>query len=318
MTRGINLEKKSQVEYFGRTLMELGETNPDIVVLDADVSLSTKTSFFQERFPDRFIQVGISEQDMIGVSAGLALSGKRPVAAAFAMFLVGRGWEQICNSVARQNLDVLIAGTHSGLSPAADGESHQSISDIALMRVLPNMKVVVPCDASATAAATKALLRSKGPAYLRMSRGSVPVVYPDDYEIKIGKAEVLREGADVTIVAAGSMVSISLESAETLKEKGVSARVIDMHTVKPLDTETLTCAAMETGAIVTAEEHSVIGGLGGAVTEFLSEKRPTPVRKVGINDRFGQSSRSYQALLEEYGLTTRAVVEAAEAVIKQR
>jgi transketolase len=312
------LEQKSQVEYFGRTLVEQGEIYPDIVALDADVSASTKTSYFQDRFPDRFIEVGISEQDLIGISAGLALSGKRPVPAAFTNFIIGRGWEQIYNSVARQNLNVLIVGTHSGLSPAADGESHQCIGDIALMRVLPNMKVVVPADASATAAAAKSLLRSNGPSYLRLVRGSVPVVYPDEYEIKIGKAEVVHEGSDVSIIAAGHMVSISINAANILKEKGVAAKVIDMHTIKPLDIEALTRAAKETGAVVTVEEHSVIGGLGGAVSEFLSETNPVPVKKIGIQDRFGQSSRSYQALLEEYGLTSEAVVKAAESVVKKR
>jgi transketolase len=312
------VEQKSQVEYFGRTLVEQGEIYPDIVALDADVSASTKTSYFQDRFPDRFIQVGISEQDLIGISAGLALSGKRPVPAAFTNFIIGRGWEQIYNSVARQKLNVLIVGTHSGLSPAADGESHQCISDIALMRVLPNMRVVVPADASAAATSTKSLLRSNGPSYLRLVRGAVPVVYPDNYELNIGKAEIIKEGSDVTIVATGHMVSVSIGAADTLKERGISAKVIDMHTIKPLDKEALTLAAHETGAIVTVEEHNIIGGLGGAVAEYLSEENPVPVLKIGIRDRFGQSSRSYHALLEEYGLTSETVVKAAESLQNRR
>ncbi len=312
------MEQRSQVEYFGQALLELGATNPDLVVLDVDVSASTKTTFFGERYPERFIQVGISEQDVIGVAAGLAASGKVPVAAGFATFIAGRGWEQIMNTVARQRLNVKIVATHSGLSPAADGESHQSIGDIALMRVLPGMKVVVPADASAAASATRSLIADRGPSYLRLVRGSTPIVYPDEHELKIGESEALRDGSDVTLVACGVMVPKALNAAETLKEEGVIAGVLDMHTLKPLDEEAMIRSARETGAIVTAEEHSIIGGLGSAVAEVLAENHPTPLRRVGIRDRFGESSRSYSELQEAMGLTPQAIVEAAHAAMKMK
>ncbi|MCW4048133.1 MAG: transketolase family protein [Candidatus Bathyarchaeota archaeon] len=312
------MQLKSQVDYFGRALLEKGTANPDIVVLDADVSASTKTSYFQESYPERFIEVGISEQDMIGIAAGLSLSGKIPVAAAFATFIVGRAWEQVANTVARQSLNVKIVGTHSGLTPSADGESHQSIADIAVTRVLPNMVVEVPADAAAAGWATRELLDRKGPVYLRLGRGSFPMIYPDDIELEVGRAETLLDGDDVTIVSTGSMVHVALSAAETLMEEGLSSRVLDMHTIKPLDCDALEKAASETGCIVTVEEHSVIGGLGGAVTEAVSERKPVPISRVGIKDRFGQSSRNYQALLERYGLTPEAVAGAARKVVESK
>jgi transketolase len=312
------VQLRSQVEYFGRALLERGASNPNIVVLDSDVSASTKTSYFQESFPDRFIEVGISEQDIIGMSAGLALTGKIPVAAAFATFIVGRAWEQIANTVARQNLNVKIVGTHSGLSPSADGESHQSIADIALMRVLPNMLVECPADAAAAGSTTKSLIDHRGPVYLRLIRGNSPVVYPDGFEIKIGVAQTLNEGEDVTIIAAGNMVAVALDASKVLEEENVSVNVIDMHTIKPLDHSTINEAALRTGAIITLEEHSIIGGLGGAIAEAVSESNPVPVLRIGVKDRFGQSSRNYQALLERYGLTSESVVMAARKILKER
>ena len=288
------------------------------MVLDSDVSASTKTSYFQESFPDRFIEVGISEQDIIGVSAGLALSGKIPVAAAFANFIVGRAWEQIANTVARQNLNVKIVGTHSGLSPSADGESHQSIADIALMRVLPNMLVECPADAAAAGNAIRSLLDRKGPAYLRLIRGSSPVVYPDDCELEIGKVKILNEGEDATIMAAGGMVSIALDAANVLEKEGISINILDVHTIKPLDNSAIIKSARRTGAIITVEEHSVIGGLGGAVAEVVSESAPVPILRIGVRDRFGQSSRNYQALLKHYGLTSEAVVAATKKMMKEK
>jgi transketolase len=306
------------VEYFGRALVEKGATDPGLVVLDADVSASTKTGFFKEAYPDRFIQVGISEQDMVGVASGLAVSGKTPVAAAFATFIVGRAWEQVLNTVARQSLNVKLVGTHSGLSPSADGESHQSISDIATMRVIPNLSVLVPADAASAGRLTVGMLDHVGPVYMRLSRGATPAVYPDDVELCIGRAKTVAEGSDVTIIATGNMVHVALQAAETLHRDGVEARVLDIHTVKPMDGSAVIRAAEETGAVVTVEEHSVIGGLGGAVSEVLSESIPTPLRRVGVMDRFGLSSRSYQRLLQMYGLTPDAVAEAARRVLEAK
>ena len=312
------MQLKAQVEYFGRVLVEKGATDPDLVVLDADVSVSTKTSFFQETYPERFIQVGISEQDLVGVASGLAVSVKTPVAAAFATFIVGRAWDQLFNTVARQNLNVKIVGTHSGLSPCADGESHQAIADIAAVRVIPHFSVVVPADAPAAGCLTGEMIDRRGPVYLRLSRGATPTVYPDDIDLRIGRAETISEGSDVALIAAGNMVHIALKAAESLQEESVEAKVVDMHTVKPLDQSAVIESAKETGAIVTVEEHSVLGGLGGAVSEILSENYPTPLIRVGVMDRFGMTSRNYQRLLERYGLTPAAVAEAASKVLEAK
>lgn len=310
------MQLRSMVEYFGRALVERGATDPGLVVLDADVSESTKTGFFKEAYPDRFIQVGISEQDLVGVASGLAVSGKTPVAAAFATFIVGRAWEQVLNTVARQSLNVKLVGTHSGLSPSADGESHQSIADIATMRVIPRLSVLVPADAASAGRLTGEMIDHLGPVYMRLSRGTTPTVYPDDVELSIGRAETLSDGSDVAVIAAGNMVHVALQAAETLRRDGVEAKVLDMHTIKPMDSSVVIRSARETGAVVTVEEHSVIGGLGGAVSELLSENHPTPLRRVGVMDRFGLSSRSYQRLLEKYGLTPEAVAEAARQVLE--
>jgi len=308
----------AQVEYFGKALVELGAKHSDLVVLDADVSASTKTAYFEERFPKRFIQTGISEQDMIGIASGLALSGKTPVAAAFAIFLVGRGWEQILNSIARQRLNVKIVGTHSGLSPSADGASHQALGDVALMRVIPNMTIVVPADAPQTAMAITDLVESYGPAYLRLRRGSTPTVYSDDLDYNLGEAITLRDGSDVSIICNGTMVHMALQAAENLQKEGVDSQVIDMHTVKPLDQDAVINAARKTGAVVTAEEHNILGGLGGAVAECLSESKPTPLMRVGVADRYGASSRSYSELLDAMGLTPEAIRKAVHTVIGRK
>ena len=306
------------LEYFGKALVELGEGNEDLVVLDPDVSPSTKTHYFAERFPDRFLKVGISEQDMIGIAAGLAASGKVPVACGFAFFTAGRAWDQIANSVALPNLNVKIVATHSGLSPYADGGSHQSFGDVALMRVLPNMNVVVPADAIDTVKALEAILRIRGPAYLRLGRGTTPQVHEEDSNFTFGKASLIRDGADATIIANGVMVAVSIEAAGSLAEDGVDVRVVDMHTVKPIDEKSILGAARETGAIVTAEEHSVLGGLGGAVSEVLSQRIPTPVQMVGISDRFGESSRDYWSLLARHGLTAERVAEAVHRALEMK
>jgi transketolase len=308
----------SQVESFGKALLSLGLEREDLVVIDPDVSDSTKTAYFAERFPERFIRVGISEQDMIGIAAGLAASGKTPVACGFAMFTSGRAWEQVANSVARSNLNVKVVGTHGGLSPSADGASHQAFGDVALMRVIPNMKIVVPADAPEAEEAIRTLVKWYGPSYLRLGRGSSPVVYDDGCDFTLGEATVLREGTDATIMANGIMVSKALIAVDKLAVEGIDVGVLDVHTVKPIDEARVDRAATETGAIVVAEEHSVIGGLGSAVAEVLAESRPVPVVRVGIRDRFGDSSRSYEDLLRKYGLTPEGVLEAVRASIVLR
>jgi len=307
-----------QVDYLGNALVELGSRHNDLVVLDADVSASTKTSYYEERFPKRFIQTGISEQDMIGIAAGLALSGKTAVAAAFANFLIGRGWEQIMNSVSRQRLNVKIVGTHAGLSSSSDGTSHQALGDVALMRVIPNMTVVVPSDASQAGNAITELVESYGPAYLRLRRGPTPVVYKDDAEYTVGESITIRDGSDTTVICNGSMVAMALDAAEKLLNYEVNIRVIDMHTIKPLDRNAIIKAASETGAIVTAEEHNINGGLGSAVAECLSEEKPTIMKRVGVPDRFGASSRNYTDLMNYLGLTPDGIVNAVRDVIKRR
>ena len=310
--------RASQTDHVGRALLTLGVEHEALVVLDPDVSASTKTTYFAERFPERFVRVGISEQDMIGISAGLAASGKIPVACGFAVFVTGRAWEQVANSVARPGLNVKIVGTHGGLSPCADGASHQAVVDVALMRALPNMRVAVPADAPGAVQALRALVDSHGPAYLRLGRGDSPVVYDEERDLTLGEAETLREGSDATIIADGAMVSKALQAAELLKAERLEARVLDMHTIKPLDRAAVERAARETGAIVTAEEHSIIGGLGSAVAEALAESRPTPMGRVGIRDRFGESSRSYDDLMEKLGLTPGAIADAVLEVVGRR
>ncbi|MDP6458156.1 MAG: transketolase family protein [Candidatus Bathyarchaeota archaeon] len=312
------MEQSSQLESFGRTLVELGREREDIVVLDPDVASSTKTTYFAETFPSRFIRVGISEQDMLGIAAGLAASGKTPVAVGFAMFIIGRGFEQIANSIARQGLNAKIVGTHAGLSPHADGESHQMYGDVALMRTIPNIRVVVPGDAPSAVEALKDAMDYRGQVYLRLMRGLTPTVYGEDIDFEMGRANVLRDGSDATIVANGIMLSLALTAAERLIGEEIDVRVIDMHTVKPLDAGAIERAARETGAIVTAEEHSIIGGLGSAVAEILVETIPTPMERIGIKDHFGESSRSYPELLSHVGLTSDTIAEAVRRIIERK
>ncbi|ACS34101.1 transketolase family protein [Thermococcus gammatolerans] len=299
-------------EAFGRALVELGKENEKIVVVDADVKSSTKTVYFERAFPERFVQVGISEQDMVSTAAGLAIAGKIPVVSAFAAFLM-RAWEQIRNTVARDNLNVKLIPTHSGFSDHMDGSSHQCLEDIALMRVLPNMTVVVPADAPSVPVLLKEVVEHEGPVYMRLGRDHAPRVY-ERPELELGRASVLREGSDVLLVANGVMVSVALEVAKALEERNVEAGVIDMHTVKPLDEKTLVRMARKVNTVITMEEHSVYGGLGGAVAEVLSERLPRRVIRIGTTD-FGRSSRDYFALLKRYGLTADAVVRRIEGVI---
>jgi transketolase len=287
---------------YGEALLELGNLRKDIVVLDADLSGSTKTGKFARAFPDRFYNIGISEQDLIGTASGLSLTGKLPFASTFAVFETGRAWEQIRQTVCYSNLNVKLVATHSGITVGEDGASHQSLEDVALMRVLPNMTVIVPADALETKQVIHAVADYQGPVYVRLGRAKVPVIMPDGYAFQRGKSFIFRLGKDATIVAMGIMVSISLEAAKLLDAEGIDVGVINMSTVKPLDTEALAKAASSCRLIVTAEEHSIIGGLGSAVSEFLSETIPTKVLRMGIRDDFGCSG-SPDELLQLYGLT---------------
>ncbi|MBC2852922.1 MAG: transketolase family protein [Cetobacterium somerae] len=304
--------KKSTRQAYGEALVELGRQNNNIVVLDADLTKSTKTNLFQEAFPERHINVGIAEADLIGTAAGLATCGKIPFASTFAMFAAGRAFEQIRNTVAYPKLNVKIAPTHAGISVGEDGGSHQSVEDISLMRSIPGMVVLSPADATETKKMIFAAAEYNGPVYIRMGRLDVPVLFDDSYDFQIGVANTIKEGTDVTILATGLMTARALEAAEKLQAEGVSVRVINVGTIKPLDGETVLKAAQETKFIVTAEEHSVIGGLGSAVSEFLSETHPTLVKKVGIYDVFGQSGKA-EELLEKYELTATKLI----SVIKE-
>ncbi|MGL5970956.1 MAG: transketolase family protein [Cetobacterium sp.] len=299
--------KKSTRQAYGEALVELGKKNKNIVVLDADLTKSTKTNLFQEEFPERHINVGIAEADLIGTAAGLATCGKIPFASTFAMFAAGRAFEQIRNTVAYPKLNVKIAPTHAGISVGEDGGSHQSIEDISLMRSIPGMVVLSPADATETKKMIFAAAEYDGPVYIRMGRLDVPVLFDESYDFQIGLANTIKEGTDVSILATGLMTAKALEAAEKLSAEGISVRVINVGTIKPLDGETVLKAAKETKFLVTAEEHSVIGGLGSAVSEFLCETHPTLVKKVGIYDKFGQSGKGDE-LLEKYELTAEKLV----------
>ncbi len=300
--------KKSTRQGYGEALVELGSINENVIVLDADLTKSTKTSMFQNKFPERHINVGISEADLIGTAAGIATTGKIAFASTFAIFAAGRGFEQIRNSVAYPKLNVKIAPTHAGISVGEDGGSHQAIEDIALMRSIPGMVVLSPADATETKKMVFAAAEYEGPVYLRMGRLDTEVLFDEaTYEFQIGIINTLKEGTDVTIAATGLMVEKALEACELLKKDNISARVLNVGTIKPLDGETILKAAQETQFIVTAEEHSVIGGLGSAISEFLSETHPTLVKKVGIYDKFGQSGKG-EELLEKYNLTAEKIV----------
>jgi len=300
---------------YGETLAKLGHEDPRIVVLTADLAGSTKTSLFAKEHPDRFYNMGVAEANMIGAAAGLAMTGHRPFASTFAMFATGKVWEQIRQVVAYPSVPVRIVATHAGLTVGEDGASHQMLEDIANMRVLPNMKVIVPADAIETASAIRFVAgHDDGPVYVRLSRAPFPVIHDEGTAFRLGKAEVLGEGGDVTIVACGIMVSVAIEARERLAETGISAEVINASTIKPLDRETILASAAKTGAVVTAEEHQITNGLGSAVCELLSEERPTRVIRVGVDDRFGQSGNA-DALLAHYGLDVDGVVMAARQVL---
>ena len=307
-------EKIATRESYGKTLAALGDTY-DFVVLDADLAGATKTSYFKKKFPDRFFDCGIAEGNMMSVAAGIAATGKPVFASSFAMFAAGRAFEQVRNSIGYPHLNVKIGATHAGITVGEDGATHQCLEDFALMRSIPGMTVINPADDVEAAAAIKAALEMNGPVYMRFGRYAVPVINDNaEYKFEIGKGIQLRDGKDVTIVATGVMVYMALEAAETLAAEGISARVINIHTIKPLDNEILAKAAKETGAIVTAEEHNILGGLGSAVAESVSESCPVPVLRVGTEDEYGHSGK-VPPLLEMYGLTPANIAEKARKAI---
>lgn len=302
---------------YGKALVALGRDYPDLVVLDADLSTATMTNGFAKEYPQRFFDVGIAECDMVGIAAGLATCGKKPFVNSFAMFSAGRAFEQVRNSVAYPRLNVKIVGSHGGLSVGEDGATHQCCEDFATMRSIPGMVVCCPCDGNEMTAAVKALLDYEGPAYLRLGRLAVDTVTDaiPGYHFELGKGVKLREGSDVTVIAVGLMVQKALAAAETLDAEGISVRVIDMHTVKPLDEELVVKAAQETGCIVTTEEHNIVGGLGEAVCACVSERCPVPVLRHGVKDVFGRSGKAEQ-VLEHYGLTADGIADKVREALK--
>ncbi|WP_346964333.1 transketolase family protein [Clostridium paraputrificum] len=303
-------------EAYGKALAALANTNENVVVLDADLSKSTKTADFKAVAPERFFNMGIAEGNMMGVAAGLSTCGKVPFVSTFAMFAAGRAFEQIRNSICYPKLNVKVCATHAGLTVGEDGASHQAIEDISLMRSVPNMVVINPADDIETEAAIKAVAEMEGPCYVRLGRMAVSRVNDEtNYNFVIGKGITLAEGNDVAIIATGIMVEAALEAKEELAKEGINTRVINIHTIKPIDEELIIKAAKETGVIVTAEEHSVIGGLGSAVAEVVSENCPVPVLRVGVKDIFGESGKPNE-LLEKYGLTTSDIVNKVKEVIK--
>ena len=300
---------------YGKALVKLGEVNDDVVVLDADLSKSTKTNDFYKAYPDRFFNMGIAEQNLVGAACGFATAGKIPFASTFAMFATGRAFEVIRNSACYPKLNVKVCATHAGITVGEDGGSHQSIEDISLMRSIPNMTVLVPADGIEAEKMIFAAAEFNGPMYVRLGRSAVPTLFEEDYNFEIGKGVVLRDGNDATIIACGIMVNEALIAADMLKDEGIFVRVINMSTIKPIDKELIIKAAQETKAIITAEEHSIIGGLGSAVSEVVCENHPVVVKKVGINDSFGESGTPAE-LLEKYELTAKHIVAKVKEAIQ--
>ncbi|MGP1442103.1 MAG: transketolase family protein [Anaerovoracaceae bacterium] len=301
------MKKISTRKAYGKALVELGKKNENIVVFDADLSKSTMTADFGKEFPDRFFNAGIAEANMMGMAAGMAMSGKVAFASTFAMFAAGRAYEIIRNSIAYPDANVKICATHAGITVGEDGASHQCIEDLALMRVIPGMTVIHPADATSTSKLIEQVAEMDGPCYVRLGRLDIPVIYDKNANIEIGKGVIVREGDDHTVIACGLMVNEALTAAEKLEKEGISVRVIDMHTIKPLDSDIIITAAKETGSIITAEEHSVIGGLGSAVAEVLSQNYPVRMKMIGIRDRFGQSGKP-ALLMEEYNITSNDII----------
>lgn len=299
---------KATRESYGEALVNLGEKYKDIVVLDADLSEATKTIEFKNKFPDRFFDMGIAEQDLMGTAAGLALGGKIPFASTFAIFATGRAYDQIRNSICYSNLNVKIAATHAGITVGEDGASHQALEDIALMRVIPNLTVLSPSDDAETKYLLEEAVKYDGPVYIRLARPKTESIYEEGTKFEIGKAVCHGEGIDATIIATGVTVTEALKAQKELKENGIDIRVVDMHTIKPIDKEAIIKAAKETNKIITVEDHNIIGGLGSAVCEVLSESYPTKVTRLGINDEFGQSGK-WDELMEHYGITKERIIE---------
>ncbi|KGP77092.1 transketolase [Desulfosporosinus sp. Tol-M] len=310
-------DKMATRDAYGQALLILGAENPKVVVLDADLSKSTKTADFAKKYPERFFNMGIAEANLLGTAAGLAAAGKIPFASTFAIFAVGRAFEQIRNSIAYPKLNVKIAATHAGITVGEDGGSHQAVEDMAIMRAVPNMVVLVPADGEETRQVILAAAKYNGPVYIRMGRLAVPLLFGEDYHFEIGKANVLQEGTDAAIMANGLMVSTALEAAGELAAEGINVSVVNVASVKPLDEETIVRIAKQTKAVVTAEEHNIIGGLGSAIAEVLGEKLPTPMVRVGIKDLFGESGHP-QELLEKYGLTKKDLIKAVHEVIAKK
>jgi transketolase len=309
--------KKATRYGFGEGLVALGEKNPKIFVLGADTAGSVAINIFQERFPERFANVGVAEQNLLGIAAGLAVAGWIPYAATYSVFATGRPWEQIRTTICYSNLNVKIGGSHAGVMVGPDGATHQALEEIAIMRCLPKMTVIVPCDVVETKKATIASADIQGPVFIRFGRENVPVHTKEDTPFKVGRAEVFRKGSDVAILACGAMVYEALVAAETLEKKGISARVVNVHTIKPIDEKTIIEAAKECGAIVTAEEHQLFGGFGSAVSEVLVQHMPVPVEMVGVHDTFGESGNAMD-LMTKYHLTNTDITAAVEKVLKRK
>ncbi|MGI6452532.1 MAG: transketolase family protein [Syntrophomonadaceae bacterium] len=310
------MQKQATRDAYGQALLELGATKENVVVLDADLSKSTKTADFAREFPERFINAGIAEQNMIGMAAGLATAGKVVFASSFAVFAAGRAFEPIRNSLAYSQLNVKVCASHAGITVGEDGGSHQAIEDISLMRSIPNMCVVVPSDGTSTRAAVAKIYDCPGPVYLRLGRPAVPIIYDDCQDFTIGRGIELRQGKDLTLIACGIMVGKCLEAAQELSKQGIEVSVVDMHTIKPIDKDLIIKKAQETGAIITVEEHSIIGGLGSAICEVVSEYYPVPVRRMGIADVFGQSG-SPDELLDYYNLNVSNIIHNVHNLLKK-
>ena len=310
-------EEVSMREVYGSTLVELGKENKDVVVLDADLSPSTMTKYFAKEFPERFFDCGIAEQNMVGIAAGLASSGKIPFASTFAVFIPGRSFDQIRVSIAQPLLNVKLVATHGGISVGEDGSSHQAVEDLSLITSLPGFSVIVPADAIETAQAVRTAASGFGPFYIRLARLKVPLVYTDDYRFELGKAVVMRDGKDVTVIAIGILVAAALEAAEDLKKEGIDCCVLNMPTIKPIDEATIIKAATDTGAIVTAEEHLEHGGLGSIVAQVVVENRPVPMEFVALKDTYAESGTPAE-LLEKYGLTAKGIEQAVRKVLKKK
>ena len=304
-------------EAFGQALVELGEKNHDIVVLEADISTSTQTCYFAQKFPDRFYNVGVAEQNEMGIAAGLAATGKIPFVSTYSVFASMRACEQARTSIAYPRLNVKITVSHGGLTPGRDGATHQGVECLGIMRTIPNMTVIMPADAVAVKKAVRAVTEYEGPVYLQFTRDPLPVIYDDTFDFEIGKSYTIKKGGDIAIIALGDMVSKALTAAEKLQSEGIAARVIDMHTIKPIDRKAIIKAAEETKGIVTVEDHNIINGLGSAVAEVIVENVPVPMERVGIRDTFAESG-GYEELLTKYGLSISHIVEAVKRVFERK